>query len=263
MGLIEPSGGQIRVLGEHVTPQLRKRIGYLPEERGLYRDVAVLEGIVYLATLKGVDRKVARRRAMDGLERLDLAHVADKPLRTLSRGMAQKVQFLATVLHEPALLVIDEPFSGLDPVNALVLRDMLVELSAGGTTVVLSAHQMHQVEELCQRVLVLVKGRPVLYGRLEEIRELFGSDTVLADAHGDLSGLPGVLSVTDRGRLKELELAPGTRPEEVLAALASRPELGVTHFEVHAPSLEEIFLIVAAREARSGGPAADSPTESV
>jgi ABC-2 type transport system ATP-binding protein len=120
---------------------------------------------------------------------------------------------------------------------------------------------MHQVEELCRRVLVLVKGSPVLYGSLDEIRELFGTDTVLVDAHGDLTGLPGVLNVADRGRLKELELAPGTRPEEVLAALAARPELGVTHFEVHAPSLEEIFLIVAAREARSAGAAAAGPAE--
>jgi ABC-2 type transport system ATP-binding protein len=144
--------------------------------------------------------------------------------------------------------VIDEPFSGLDPVNARALRDMIVEMSQRGTTVVLSAHQMHQVEELCSRLLVLVKGRPVLYGSLDEIRQLFGSDSVFVQAQGDLGNLPGVARVLERGRLKELELAPGTRPEDVLAALAARPELGVTRFEVHAPSLEDIFVIVATGE---------------
>ncbi len=247
MGLIKPTTGRISVLGQEVTPELHKRIGYLPEERGLYRDVALLDGITYLATLKGMDRRMARTKAREGLERLDLGHVADKPLKALSRGMAQKAQFLATVLHEPELLIIDEPFSGLDPVNSRVLRDMLVDLRDRGTTIVMSAHQMHRVEELCQRLLVLVKGRAVLYGSLSEIRLLFGSDSVFVEAEGDLSTLPGVARALSRGNLTELELEPGTSADDIFLALAGRPELRVRRYEVQAPSLEDIFLIVASR----------------
>jgi ABC-2 type transport system ATP-binding protein len=228
----------------------------LPEERGLYKDVSVLDGVAYLATLKGLGWRDARARAREGLRRLDLEKVADKPLKALSRGMAQKAQFLATVLHEPELLIIDEPFSGLDPVNSRVLRDMLVDLRERGTTIVMSAHQMHRVEELCARLLVLVRGRAVLYGSLSEIRALFGSDSVYVEANGDLGVLPGVERVVPRGSLLELELARGTTPNDLMIELARRPELGVTRFEVHAPSLEDIFLIVASRPPATRAPSA-------
>jgi ABC-2 type transport system ATP-binding protein len=253
LGLIQPSEGRVTVLGGPTGPDLYDRIGYLPEERGLYRDVPVVDGLTYLATLKGLDRGVARRRAMEGLARLDLGHVARKPLRALSRGMAQKAQFLATILHEPELLVIDEPFSGLDPVNSRSLRDMLLELQQRGTTVIMSAHQMLRVEELCGRLLVLVRGRAVLYGSLAEIRALFGADSVFVEVEGDVAGLRGVARATRRGATIELELASGVSPHDLLNELAARPELGLRRYEVHTPSLEDIFLAVASKPAAGPG----------
>lgn len=255
LGLIQSSAGAISVLGEAISAPLRRRIGYLPEERGLYQDVKLIDGLVYLATLKGVPRSVARRRALDGLETLELGHAANKPVRALSRGMQQKAQFLATVLHEPELLIIDEPFAGLDPVNTRALRDMLLRLRTSGTTIVMSAHQMHRVEELCQRLLVLQGGSAVLYGALDEIRRLFAADSVFVEADGDLADLPGVERVVPRGATTELELAKGVTPADLLKALAARPEIDLRRYEVHSPSLEEIFLIVAGRRPRGPGDA--------
>jgi ABC-2 type transport system ATP-binding protein len=251
LGLIVPTSGDIRVLGQPMSQAVRRRIGYLPEERGLYRDVGVVDGLVYLATLKGVARSEARRRAREGLDRLGLGHVGNKPLKALSRGMQQKVQFLATVLHQPELLIIDEPFSGLDPVNTLVLRDMLLELHGRGCTIVMSAHEMHRVEELCERVLLLQGGRAVLYGSLDEIRHLFAGGTLIVEAEGDLASVRGVEEVREARGGRELILERGASPDAVFHALAERDDIKVTRFEVHLPTLEEIFIAVAGK-----GPAA-------
>jgi ABC-2 type transport system ATP-binding protein len=245
LDLIQPTAGRIRVLGERMSEALKDRIGYLPEERGLYRDVSVLDGLVYLACLKGLGRAEARRRALVGLERLGLADAARSPVKALSRGMQQKVQLLATVLHEPELLIVDEPFSGLDPVNTLALRDLLFELRSGGTTIVMSEHQMNRVEELCERILMLQHGRMVLYGDVAGIRARFSGGTVLVAADGELGDLEGAREVGVRDGLVELALADGVDPTEILQRIAARPGLGLRHFEVHTPSLEEIFIRVA------------------
>jgi ABC-2 type transport system ATP-binding protein len=245
LGLIAPSEGLITVLDEPVSHAVRRRIGYLPEERGLYRDVPVLDGLVYLAGLKGLGHAVARRRALDGLERLGLPDVARKPVRELSRGMQQKVQFLATVLHEPELLIIDEPFSGLDPVNARVLRDMLLDLHARGMTIVMSAHEMNRVEELCERVLMLQAGRPVLYGELDTLRALFREDSVYIVADGPLDSVPGIDRLVPYRDGQEAFLSRGVASDDLFRRLASIPEVQVRRFEVRVPTLEEIFLAVA------------------
>ncbi len=245
LGLVRPTAGRITVLGQRWSLALKSRIGYLPEERGLYRDVTVLEGLVYLASLKGVPRSEARRRALDYLDHVGLLEVAGKPVKLLSRGMQQKVQFLATVLHRPELLIVDEPFSGLDPINTRALRDLLLELRAQGSTIVMSTHQINRVEELCDRIIMLQTGRKVLYGTVTEIRNLFGGDSVLVDADGDLTAVPGVEAVRPRDGLQELVMNKRVRADELLRELMAHEGLRVRHFEVRTPSLEEIFIAVA------------------
>jgi ABC-2 type transport system ATP-binding protein len=245
LGLLQPDAGDIHVLGTRMSPDLFSRIGYLPEERGLYRDVRVIDCLVYLAELKGLSRHDARRRTLAGLDRLGLSAAAVQPVKALSRGMQQKVQFLSTILHEPELLVIDEPFSGLDPVNARLLRDLLLELHAGGCTIVMSTHQMSRVEELCDRMLMLQDGGSVLYGDVRDVRQRFSGGTVVVNAEGDLASVDGVAAVTLHDGLAELTLLPGTRADDLFRRLAARQDIHVTHFEVRLPSLEEIFVTVA------------------
>lgn len=245
LDLIQATRGRVTLLGHPMSPALAGRIGYLPEERGLYRDVSVLDGLVYFASLKGVPRAEARRRALRYLEKVGIADTASKPVRALSRGMQQKVQILATILHRPELLIIDEPFSGLDPVNTRVLRDLLLEMRQFGTTIVMSTHQMNRVQELCDRLLMLNNGKMVLYGSVDEIRSLFGGDSVLVDADGDLAAVPGVRAVRQRNGLTELILAKRFDPDAFLRQLIAQGDVRIRHFEVREPSLEEIFIAVA------------------
>ncbi|MEO8082865.1 MAG: ATP-binding cassette domain-containing protein [Ardenticatenales bacterium] len=257
LGLLAPTSGDVRVLGAADVRTVLPRVGYLPEERGLYRDVRVDDCLVYLAELKGVPRREARRRVTEGLVALDLPDVERRAIKTLSRGQQQKVQFLATVLHRPELLIIDEPFSGLDPVNTRVLRDFLLGLHATGTTIVMCTHQMNRVEELCERLLMLQDGRPVLYGGVQAIRRDFAGDRVRIllddappDAAAQLAGLPGVVEVQSSAADGfMLRLAPGAGSAEVMAGLVDRPSLAVQRFEAYLPSLEEIFLRVAGDDA--------------
>ncbi len=244
LDLIKPDSGTVSILGQAMSQEVSPRIGYLPEERGLYRDVSVLENLVYLAALKGFPRAQARGRALEQLERVGLVDVAAKPLRSLSRGMQQKVQFLATVLHQPELIFVDEPFSGLDPLNTRLLRDLLVGLRDDGTTIVMSTHQMNRVEELCDRLLMLGGGKKVLYGEVDEIRDLFGGDSVLVDADGDLSEIPGVVGLVERDGMTELMLAERVDADALLRRMIAVEGVRIRHYEVRTPSLEEIFLAV-------------------
>ena len=245
LGLIQPSAGSVRVLGSSKPRQVQQAIGYLPEERGLYRDQKVIDNLVYLATLKGVPRREARQRALGGLRRLALDAVANKPVKALSRGMQQQVQLLATLLHRPELLIVDEPFSGLDPVNTRRMRDLLQELRDAGTTLVMSTHQMNRVEELCENLVMLQHGRVVLEGSVDEVRRRFSGGTVVVACDEALGEMPEVAAATPVDGGTELTLADGVRPHELLARLAARPALGLRRFEVHTPSLEEIFITVA------------------
>ncbi len=247
MRILHPDRGTIRVLGEESFRAASDRVAYLPEERGLYKQMKVRDVLRFYAELKGL--RHSGPAIADWLERLDLSDWAGKRVEALSKGMAQKVQFIATVVARPELVLLDEPFSGLDPVNLDVLRDAVLQLRRDGTTVIFSTHDMAVAERLCDYVFMICKGRKVLDGTLDAIQGTYGSDTLRVQVEGgaDLDGLPGVARVTDFGRLQELRLERGVDPQAVLARLMQRGR--VRHFEVARPTLHDIFVRIAGPEA--------------
>lgn len=245
LDIIKPDTGRIMVLGGLLNDERKDRIGYLPEERGLYRNVQVLEMMVYLGTLKGLSRQDATTASMALLERLELAEHAKKKVSELSKGMQQKVQFAVTVLHNPAIIIIDEPFSGLDPVNRLVIKDLLIEAARQGVAIVMSTHQMNQVEEMADRLVMINNGKRRLYGRLDEIRQEFALHAIVVDGEGEWEQLPGVERVSHNGREGTLlYLKPDVTPDSVLAAIAASPDMRIDRFERAIPSLDDIFIRV-------------------
>jgi len=249
MDILAPDEGDILLDERPLTRAERDRIGYLPEERGLYRKEKVIDVLIYFGMLKGLSRAEAKARALQGLARFELGEMAQRRTDQMSKGQQQKVQIIGTLLHEPSILVMDEPFTGLDPINTVLVKDLLRERSRAGAIVILSTHQMPLVEELCDRVAMIDHGRLVLYGDLEEIRRGHGEASVLVDAGGPIDGLPGVVRTAPQGRHTRVFLAPGTRPRDLMAALAGRG-IAVDHFEVMRTPLEEIF--VATVRARTG-----------
>jgi ABC-2 type transport system ATP-binding protein len=244
MRILLPDEGHIRVLGEETWKAASDRVAYLPEERGLYKKMTVVEVLRFYAELKGFrDCKTA----INGwLERMSLAEWADKPVEALSKGMSQKVQFIATVVAQPQLVILDEPFSGLDPVNADVLRDAILELKNAGTTVIFSTHDMAAAERMCDFIFMIYKGRKVLDGTLDSIRDRYGEDTIRIHMDGNVDSLQllsGVARVTHHGRLQELQLDAGADPQAVLTELMGRGR--VRHFEQVRPSLHDIFVRIA------------------
>jgi ABC-2 type transport system ATP-binding protein len=245
MRILLPDAGHIRVLGEETWKAANDRVAYLPEERGLYKKMTVTDVLRFYAELKGF--RDCRPAIAEWLERMGLADWAHKPVETLSKGMSQKVQFIATVVARPKLVILDEPFSGLDPVNADVLRDAILGLKKEGTTVIFSTHDMSAAERMCDFIFMIYKGRKVLDGTLDSIFGQYGEDTLRVRLDGDslpLDGLPGVSRVTDHGRLQELQLRPAADPQAVLAELMHRGR--VRHFEQTRPSLHDIFVRIAA-----------------
>jgi ABC-2 type transport system ATP-binding protein len=238
-----PDEGSIRVLGGDVAALEVERIGYLPEERGLYKKMKVGDVLVFFAEIKGIARAEARRRALQWLERMDLLDRAAQPVEELSKGMQQKVQFIATVIHEPELLILDEPFSGLDPVNANVLKDIILDFHRRGHTVVFSTHVMEQVEKLCEHICLINKGRVVLSGTLAAVKKEYGRNSVSVRFNGDgsfLKSLPDVASFQDNGNELFLRLREGADPGRVLDA--ARGRLEILRFEVAEPSVHDIFI---------------------
>lgn len=250
LGLIKPDGGTATLFGQPVSQKLYDRLGYLPEERGLYQDVSALDGLIYLASLKGLSRREARERALAGLERMDLADKANDQIKSFSKGMQQKVQFLATILHRPDLIVIDEPFSGLDPINTQLIKEMLFDLARDGATIVMSTHQMQRIEEMADRLMMISAGRRVLYGPVAQVKKDYASGSVLVRAQGELSDLPGIDHIEARNGRYELYPAEHVTPQEVLAQLVADPAISVEEFEVTSPSLDEIFVQVATGDGR-------------
>jgi ABC-2 type transport system ATP-binding protein len=243
-----PDTGSVRVLGNDAAAR-SGAVGYLPEERGLYRKMVLREMLEFFAELKGgrnVGPEVRR-----WLEKLDLAHCASQKVETLSKGMSQKAQFIAAVVPEPKLLILDEPFSGLDPVSADAIRAEVLELRRRGVTVILSTHDMHVAESLCEYIFMIFRGRKVLDGTLDSIQNQYGSDTIRVSVDGGapaLEGLPGVESVRDLGQVRELRMAHGCDSQEVLREVMARTR--VSSFAVTKPSLHDIFVRIA-------GPAAE------
>lgn len=243
MDIIKPDAGSIQILGESPSDATKNRIGYLPEERGLYKGLKVLDTLIYLAALKGMPHDDAEQRAEILLKRVDLWAHRDDKINALSKGMQQKLQFVVTILHDPDLVVLDEPFQGLDPVNMELIQEMVAALPAQGRTVVLSTHMMNQVEQLCDRILLIDHGRSVLYGPLDDIKHRFANNAVILRAAGSFDGLAGVKHVKNRGRDYELLLEEDATPQDVLQQLV-RAGVEVWQFEVAAPALNEIFIEV-------------------
>ena len=243
--ILLPDAGQVEVLGKRGTRAANDSIGYLPEERGLYRKMEVGRQLEYLAALKGLAPARSRTMIAGWLERFGLSAWADAKVEALSKGMSQKVQFIAAVVGEPELVVLDEPFSGLDPVNQEAMRAAVLELKARGATVVLSTHDMAAAEEMCDFVCMVHRGRKVLDGTLDELRRRHGDGTVRVEFSGGaaaLKGLSGVAAVRDLGRLQEVRVDGD--PQALLRALVARGE--VRRFETVHPTLKEIFLAHAA-----------------
>ena len=248
MNILYPDRGSIRVFGEQRRHAHTDRIGYLPEERGLYKKMKVREVLRFYGDLKSardVNREVDR-----WLDQLELADWADKKVETLSKGMSQKVQFIAAVVSKPELVILDEPFTGLDPVNADVLKDAVLELQSNGTTVIFSTHDMNVAEKMCDFIFMIFKGRKVLDGTLTSIQDRYGSDTIRLRIEGDgavLHNLAGVERVNDYGRLQELRMTAGGDSQQILAAIMSKTR--VRYFELARPSLHDIFVRIAGPEA--------------
>lgn len=244
MRILHPDRGDIRVLGEDSLQAANDRVGYLPEERGLYKQMKVRAALRFYAELKGCR---ASKPLIDAwLERLGLADWADKRIQALSKGMAQKVQFISAVVSRPELVLLDEPFSGLDPVNLDVLREAVLDLRRDGATVIFSTHDMAVAEKMCDRIFMIYKGKKVLDGSLDSIKAQYGKDTVRVRLNGAGAfpdNLPGVAKVTEFGRFQELRLEPGVEPRQVLAALMEQGD--VYHFELAQPSLHDIFVRIA------------------
>jgi len=240
MDIIKPDEGRISVLGA-APGRARDRVGYLPEERGLYRNLPVMDTLVYLAELKGMPRIGARQRAADLLDEIGLADWAARPVKALSRGMQQKVQLISSLVHDPELLILDEPFQGLDPINVELVKSLIHRLQSEGKTLVLSSHQMTLVEALCDRILLVNQGRVVLYGSLKEIKQRYAPGRVRLQTSYMPQDLPGVTGVEREGDIYELTLASGTTPQQLLRAIVER-DLPVELFAVASAPLEEIFI---------------------
>jgi ABC-2 type transport system ATP-binding protein len=243
MDIIRPDKGNIAILGEELGEATKGRLGYLPEERGLYRKERVIDAIVYLASLKGVDSRVAVKRADELLEQTGMASNRMKRIDELSKGMGQIIQFIITILHDPELIVLDEAFSGLDPVNTQLLKGMIIDLREQGKTIVLSTHQMNQVEEMCDRIFMINHGREVLYGDLAEIKSKYRGNTIILESDDDLGPVVGVAEQRAGKDYLELVLDGTSTPRQVLEQLVGRG-LSINRFEIATPSLNEIFLKV-------------------
>ena len=244
MHILLPDRGEIEVLGSRDTAAARDKVGYLPEERGLYKKMTIRRLLRYYGRLKGETTSRIDASIDDWMRRMELPGLLDRQVETLSKGMSQKVQFVAAVVSNPTLLILDEPFSGLDPVNAQVLKDAVLEMRRRGATVVFSTHDMATAERMCDRIFMIFRGRKVLDGSLESIQDQYGADTVRIRTSlgaAALTDMPDVEAVNDFGQMQEVRLAGD--PQAFLARLSARA--AVYHFEVTRPSLQDIFVRIA------------------
>ena len=251
LDIIRPDSGSIALFGGIALREAHLRIGYLPEERGLYQKSTVLQVLRYLGQLKRLDRSTATRRAEEMLERVGLSEHADKKVQALSRGMTQLVQFAGALLHEPDLIVLDEPFAGLDPLNVQLMKEIIRERQADGATVIFSTHIMSDVEELCQRVVIINDGSVLVYGNLNEIKQSRGSRSIRVVADRQPSSLPGVANVERHNGGFDFLMEQGSAPRDLLHAYLDEG-IDIDRFEVALPSLNEIFIeeVSRARDSR-------------
>lgn len=246
MDILQPDSGKITILGKKLSETIKNRLGYLPEERGLYKKLKVIDSIIYLASLKGMGTRSAEKKADELLKQTGMLPAKNKKIQELSKGMAQIIQFIVTIIHDPDLVILDEPFSALDPINTEMLKSMVVDLRSKGKAIILSTHQMNQVEELCDRILMINDGHAVLYGNLKEIKSKYRSNSVILDFEGELGQIPGVTKKHDHKSYVELILDRNITPTQVLERLVNAG-IVINRFEVATPSLNEIFLEVAGK----------------
>ena len=261
--ILRPDEGEVRFLGRPVGGELRQEIAYLPEERGLYRRVRTVEALAYYGELKGMGRQQARERAMELLTRVGLAEWAMKQVQALSKGMQQMVQLCTALIGDPKLMILDEPFSGLDPINVQLLEDILRERRAAGATVLLSTHQMNKVEQQCDRALMINRGRMVLYGEVRQLRRQYAGNTIAVRAQRMPDRLPGVTAIEPLNGETMLTLEPHTAPRDVVQALLERG-VEIESLAVASMPLEDIFVKVVREglgldRGQSGPPTVDEP----
>ena len=243
MNIIAPDEGKITVMGEEMNEEAKDKIGFLPEERGLYQKMAVWDVLTYLGQIKSMDKSQIPAAIEEWLERVKLADCIDNKVEELSKGMQQKLQFASTLIHNPRLIILDEPFSGLDPVNLELIKNIVLEEKRKGKTIIFSTHIMEQAEKLCDNICLINKGKKVLNGPLFEVKSKFGKNTVVLEFDGnaeDLTGLPGIDKIYDYNKYVELKLEDGKSPHEVLESVIDKVK--VNRFEFMEPSLHDIFV---------------------
>jgi ABC-2 type transport system ATP-binding protein len=248
IGIILPDSGEVRMFGEPFRRQHLERIGYLPEERGLYKKMKVLDHLILLGQLHGLNEANARRQATHWADRLKMSDRLGKKVEELSKGLQQKIQFIATVMHDPEFIIMDEPFTGLDPVNTKLLKDVIVDLKRNGKSILFSTHQMEQVEQLCDAITLINRGKAVLQGELREVKSRFGRNTIDIEYEGDDSFLqaPGIVGTTNgTSNRVQVKLAPGGDAQAILRAAVAKTR--ILKFELMEPSLEEIFIETVGR----------------
>jgi ABC-2 type transport system ATP-binding protein len=244
LDIFKADGGDVEIFGGELTEEKKNRIGYMPEDRGLYKDLKLEPTLVFMATLKGLDEATARERLTGWLKRFDLYEHRQQKIQTLSKGMQQKAQIIATLIHEPDLIVVDELFSGLDPVNTRMVKEIMEEQRQAGKTIMMSTHQMHQVEALCTRIVLINRGQSVLYGKVDEIKRNFAGNAVRLEGQGDFANLPGVLEARKHNDVWQMTLTQGTSPQDIFHTLADFDSVKIERFEVAEPSVEDIFVSV-------------------
>ena len=243
MDIIKPDSGTILVLGERLNERTKGFIGYLPEERGLYKKLTVLKTLEYIGGLKGMTRERAAERAGELLNKVGFQAHGNKKIEELSRGMSQIVQFMVTIIHEPSLMILDEPFANLDPVNTELLKDIIFELRKAGNSIILSTHLMNEVEEMCDRVFMIYKGKGVLYGDLAKIKAGHRRNSVFLDYEGTLQDIRGASVKSSVRGSTEIILNEGTTPQDILEQIVQQG-ITVNRYEVSTPPLHDIFLEV-------------------
>jgi ABC-2 type transport system ATP-binding protein len=244
MDINKPDAGEVHILGKTFGEESKDLVGYLPEERGLYKRMTVMDTLVYFGSLKGMKPADASAKAEKWLNRVNLNAHQRKKMEELSHGMAQLVQIVSTLLHDPRLLIFDEPFNGLDPVNMQLVKEIIADLRKEGKAIILSTHRMNEVEELCGSVFMINKGKGVLQGQLADIKRRFRGNTLVIECDGTPGNLTGVSSVKQDGAKFEVVMADGTTPQMVLEQLVKQ-KVALTRFEVATPSLNDIFIRIA------------------
>jgi len=253
MNIIIPDSGKVSIMGNENARTASDMIGYLPEERGLYRKMKVKDLLHFLADLKSMPKREINKEINYWLERMELSEWKNKKIEELSKGMQQKIQFVGTVLHKPKLLILDEPFGGLDPINQLLIKDLLLELKEKGTTIIFSTHVMETAEKLCEELMLINKGKSILYGRLSEIKKTFGRKHVLIEYDGKndfLKNSKEIDKYDNYGNSVEISLKQNGDPQAVLKA--AMQEASINKFEIKEPSLNEIFVETVGQSGQGG-----------